>query len=95
MQTRQKKMAELSDGFVILPGGLGTLAEFFEIVTWRQLGLHDKSIAFLDPDGYWAPLYQMLDKAYDEKFLRQQSGELFEIYKSLEDLKESFLYTLC
>jgi len=53
MHERKSRMAELSDGFLILPGGMGTLEEFFEILTWRKLGLHDKPIAILNTDGYW------------------------------------------
>lgn len=91
MQGRQLQMAELSDAFVILPGGLGTLAEFSEIVTWKYLGLHDKPIVFLDPDGYWDSLYAMLDKAYNEKFLRQKADDLFVVCASIDDFKASFL----
>lgn len=87
MQTRQSKMAELSDAFVILPGGLGTLAEFFEIVTWKYLSLHDKPIVFIDPDGYWSSLLTMLDQSYDAKFLRQKPQDLFDVYASIEDFK--------
>jgi len=55
MHTRKQKMAEMADGFVVLPGGLGTLDETFEILTWKQLGLHDKPIVLVDIEGYWRP----------------------------------------
>ncbi len=76
MHSRKEKMAELADGFAILPGGLGTLDEAFEIITWRQLGLHDKPIVLLDQDGYWAPLRAMLQAAADAKYLWPDHSEL-------------------
>jgi len=76
MHSRKEKMAELADGFAILPGGLGTLDEAFEIITWRQLGLHDKPIVLLDQDGYWAPLRAMLQAAADAKYLWPDQSEL-------------------
>lgn len=91
MQERQFKMAELSDAFVILPGGLGTLAEFFEIVTWKQLGLHDKPISVLNAFGYWDHLLEALEHAREERFLRQKPGELYQIVRSVKDLETSFL----
>lgn len=82
MQERQSKMAELADAFIVLPGGLGTLAEFFEAVTWKSLGLHDKPIVFYDPGGYWDPLIAMLDKAQDETFLYQSCADLFGVCRT-------------
>src|SRR3954449_3401921 len=55
MHERKRVMAERSDAFAVLPGGIGTLDEMFEIVTWRQLGLHDKPVFLVDIDGYWRP----------------------------------------
>ena len=87
MQARQQKMADLSDAFIMLPGGLGTLAEFFEIITWRHLGLHDKPVFVLNADGYWDHLFKMLDKAGDEGFLYKELSSLFTVFDTLEDLK--------
>lgn len=70
MHERKARMAELSDAFVALPGGLGTLEEFFEIWTWGMLGLHDKPYGLLDVDGYYEPLIRFLDHARDEGFVR-------------------------
>lgn len=70
MHERKALMAELSDAFVALPGGLGTLEELFEVMTWRQLGIHDKPIALLDAGGYWGGLLRFLQHAEDEGFLR-------------------------
>lgn len=69
MHERKARMFDLADGFVALPGGFGTLDEMFEMLTWRQLGLGDKPCAFLDVDGFFAPLMQMLDRMVAERFL--------------------------
>ena len=72
MHERKARMFDLSDAFVALPGGFGTLDEMFEMLTWRQLGLGDKPCAFLDVDGYYAPLMAMLDRMLSEGFLRAE-----------------------
>ena len=72
MHERKQKMADLSDGFIALPGGLGTLEEVFEIWTWAQLGIHRKPIGFLDVDAYYAPLFAFLDRCVDQRFIRPQ-----------------------
>ncbi|MBO0824834.1 MAG: TIGR00730 family Rossman fold protein [Actinobacteria bacterium] len=61
MHERKAMMADLADGFAALPGGLGTLDELFEILTWRQLGLHAKPVALVDVGGFWDPLANLLD----------------------------------
>ncbi len=76
MHERKARMAELSDAFLALPGGMGTLEEMAEILTWAQLGLHAKPCALLDVEGYWAPLVAFLDHAVRERFLRPQHREL-------------------
>jgi uncharacterized protein (TIGR00730 family) len=69
MHERKARMFDLSDAFVALPGGFGTLDEMFEMLTWRQLGLGDKPCAFLDVDGFYAPLVAMMDRMVAERFL--------------------------
>ena len=69
MHERKARMFDLSDAFVALPGGFGTLDEMFEMLTWRQLGLGDKPCAFLDVDGFYAPLIAMMDRMVEERFL--------------------------
>ncbi|MFC5569224.1 TIGR00730 family Rossman fold protein [Lysobacter yangpyeongensis] len=69
MHERKARMFDLADGFVALPGGFGTLDEMFEMLTWRQLGIGDKPCAFLDVDGFYAPLMSMLDRMVEERFL--------------------------
>lgn len=76
MHERKALMAELADGFVALPGGLGTLEEFAEVVTWTQLGLHRKPTALLNTAGYYDALLQFLDHAVAERFLRADDREL-------------------
>ncbi len=72
MHERKALMAELSDGFIALPGGIGTLEETFEALTWSQLGLQSKPIGFLDVCGYYATLAAFLDRAMEERFLRPE-----------------------
>ena len=75
MHTRKQRMFELSDGFVALPGGFGTLDEMFEMLTWRQLGLGRKSCAFLDANDFWQPLMTMLDTMVRERFLHPEQRQ--------------------
>ena len=72
MHARKAMMADLADGFIALPGGLGTLEEFLEVCTWAQLGFHDKPMGLLDVDGYFAPLLALLDHAVGERFVRPE-----------------------
>jgi uncharacterized protein (TIGR00730 family) len=72
MHERKALMADLADGFIALPGGLGTFEEIFEVWTWGQLGIHAKPIGFLDAGGYYAPLFAFLDDAVRAGFLRPQ-----------------------
>ena len=76
MHQRKALMNELSDGFVALPGGFGTLEEFFEILTWSQLGIHGKPVGLLNVSGYYDSLLAMLDHAVTERFLRPAHREL-------------------
>ena len=69
MHERKMRMFDLSDGFIALPGGFGTLDEMFERLTWRQLGIGDKPCAFLDVDGFYTPLAAMMDRMVEERFL--------------------------
>jgi len=71
MHEPKRMMAELADGFIALPGGIGTLEEFFEIWTWGQLGMHNKPCGLLNVAGYFDPLLQFLDRAVEEKFVRE------------------------
>ena len=78
MHERKKRMFDLSDAFVALPGGFGTLDEMFEMLTWRQLGIGDKPCAFLDVGGFYAPLMGMIDRMVEERFLHpEQRNDLW------------------
>ena len=76
MHERKQKMAELSSGFIALPGGMGTLEEMCEILTWGQLGLHHKPFGLLDTAGYYQPLIRMFDQMVAERFLHSQNREM-------------------
>ena len=76
LHERKAKMVELSDGFVALPGGLGTLDELVESLTWAQLGLHAKPVGLLNPNGYFNPLLSMLDQARQAGFLYSDHNEI-------------------
>jgi uncharacterized protein (TIGR00730 family) len=72
MHERKATMAALADAFIALPGGLGTLEELLEMLTWSQLGIHDKPLALLNVVGYWDALVQLLDHAARERFVRPE-----------------------
>lgn len=76
MHERKAMMAELSDGFVAMPGGIGTLEELFEVFTWSQLGLHDKPIGLLNVNGYYDGLIGFLKHVVAERFLREAQASL-------------------
>ncbi|OFX24306.1 MAG: Rossman fold protein, TIGR00730 family [Anaeromyxobacter sp. RBG_16_69_14] len=76
MHERKARMAELSDAFVALPGGMGTLEELSEVLTWAQLGLHGKPCGLLDVAGYWRSLVAFFEHAVQERFLRPQHRDL-------------------
>lgn len=86
MHERKALMAELADGFVALPGGLGTLEEFFEVLTWSQLGLHRKPCGLLDVNGYFRPLVRFLDHAVDQGFLAQSHRGMIQVHEEAEEL---------
>jgi hypothetical protein len=76
MHDRKALMAELSDGFVAMPGGLGTLEEFFEVWTWGQLGLHQKPYALLNVNGFYDPLVQFIDQLVEQKFVKLEHRKM-------------------
>lgn len=84
MHTRKRRMAELSDAFIVLPGGLGTLDEMFEIITWRQLGLHHKPIVLVNQDGYWSGLTAMIDDMCRTGYLREEHLGLLHVVDDVD-----------
>ncbi len=93
MHERKAMMAELSDGFIAMPGGFGTFEEFFEALTWEQLGLHQKPHGLLNIEGYYDPLLKLVDTAIAENFIREQHRNLILVSsnpKSLLDLMSNY-----
>lgn len=86
MHDRKRVMAERADAFAILPGGIGTLDEMFEILSWKQLDLHDKPIFLADIGGYWAPLRALLDHIIAKGFARPQTREFVHVVPSVSAL---------
>jgi len=90
LHERKAKMAELSDAFIALPGGLGTLEELFEILTWAQLGLHKNPVGVLNVNGFYDKLLDYLDHAVAEKFIRLQHREMLVVDEDIESMFERF-----
>lgn len=88
MHERKALMADLSDGFVAMPGGLGTLEEFFEVWTWGQLGLHSKPYALLNVNGFYDPLVQFIDQLVVEKFVKPEHRRMLIIESDAVKLPE-------
>lgn len=84
MHSRKERMAELSDACIALPGGVGTLEELLEIITWKQLGLYLKPIVILNVDGYYDSLLQQLQRALDEHMMRPQHAEIWQVATTAE-----------
>jgi uncharacterized protein (TIGR00730 family) len=79
MHERKNKMAEFSDGFIALPGGIGTIEEFFEIVTWAQLGLHKKPCGMLNTCHYYDQLLSFLNHSVEQEFFANEHREMIQI----------------
>jgi uncharacterized protein (TIGR00730 family) len=90
MHERKARMAELADAFMAMPGGLGTLEELAEILTWAQLGLHAKPCGLLEVAGYWRPLVAFFDHAVAEGFVRAEHRRFVLVGDTPEDLLERF-----
>ena len=90
MHERKALMSELSEGFVALPGGNGTLEEFFEVLTWAQLGEHGKPCGLLNVAGYYDPLLAVFDRMVDRSFLKEEHRGLVLVEEDPSDLLERF-----
>lgn len=86
MHERKQRMFELSDAFAVLPGGMGTLDETFEIITWKQLRLHDKPIVLVDIDGFWQPLIALVEHGIAEGYVRPEHRRLYQVVDRVEDV---------
>jgi len=89
MHERKSLMAELSDGFIALPGGFGTFEEFFEIVTWAQLGIHAKPCGLLNVAGFFDPLLSLVDHAIGERFIRAEQRALIHTHTQIAPLLDA------
>ena len=84
MHTRKKMMVEMADAFIALPGGLGTLDEFFEVITWRQLKLHDKPVLVRVSEGCWRPLRAVSEAGVGRGFARRSATSLYTVVEDAE-----------
>jgi uncharacterized protein (TIGR00730 family) len=89
MHERKRVMAERADAFAVLPGGIGTLDEMFEILTWRQLGLHDKPIFLVDVAGYWQKLRALLDHLVAQHFAADLVPRLLQVVPDIAALMDA------
>ena len=90
MHERKAMMGDLADGFIALPGGLGTLEEVFEVLTWAQLGLHRKPCGLLNVCGFFDRLLAFLEHAIDERFVRREHRAMVIVSSSPDSLLEQF-----
>lgn len=88
MHERKTKMNELCDGVIVLPGGYGTMEEFFEMITWAQLGLHKKPIGILNINGFYDDLIRLVETMVEKGFLKQINREMLLICENIEELLE-------
>lgn len=86
MHQRKRMMFDHSDAFLILPGSIGTLDETIEVITWKQLKLHDKPIILLNADNYWEPFTKLLENIIDHDFTSEQTMDLFHMVNNAEDV---------
>jgi uncharacterized protein (TIGR00730 family) len=86
MHTRKQMMVDKSDAFVILPGGIGTLDELCEVMTWKQLGMHDKPIIIANVNGYWTPFVNMIENVIAGKFMRDTDRKLITVVDTIDEV---------
>ena len=86
MHERKQMMVDRSDAFVVLAGGIGTLDETCEIITWRQLGIHDKPIVICNINGYWDRFIAMIDHLIDQGFMRPEDKNTFQVVNHVDDI---------
>jgi uncharacterized protein (TIGR00730 family) len=90
MHERKAKMAELADGFIALPGGVGTLEEIFEQWGWARLGIHEKPCAFFDVNGFFEPIRAMVNQMLRAGFMRREHADLIIFASNLEQILAAF-----
>ncbi len=89
MHTRKRRMFDMAQAFCILPGGLGTLDETFEILTWKQLRLHGKPVVLANLDGYWTPWLKLIDAVIEGGFAHREVARLFTVVETVEEVLPS------
>lgn len=85
MHTRKRLMFEKADAFFVLPGGFGTLDETFEVITWRQLGLHNKPVIFININEYWTPLRDLTKNIFEQHFAKPEHQKYFQFASTIPD----------
>ncbi|MCV6588975.1 MAG: TIGR00730 family Rossman fold protein [Marinobacterium sp.] len=90
MHSRKKRMSDLSDGFIAMPGGTGTMEEIFEVWTWGQLGYHNKPCAFLNINGYYDTLLDFIDRMVNDGFMRPEFREMLTVSDQPEIILDAF-----
>ena len=85
MHTRKRLMFEKAGGFFVLPGGFGTLDEAFEMITWRQLGHHEKPVIFININEYWTPLQDLTSNIFDQHFAKTKKKKYFQFAPSISE----------
>jgi len=90
MHERKAVMADLADGFIAMPGGIGTMEEFFEVLSWAQLGLHGKPCGLLNVDGYYQRLIEFLDHVVEQDFLKPKHRALLMVEQEPSKLLDRF-----
>lgn len=86
MHERKKRMFDLTDAFVILPGGFGTMDEMFEIITWKQLLFHEKPVIIVNDKGYWSALIELMDNIIDTGFAKPETKLLYQVVDTAEEV---------
>jgi len=86
MHVRKRRMFDLAQAVVVLPGGLGTLDETIEVITWKQLALHDKPVVLVNDGGFWDPLMRLIDHMIEHGFARPQHRRMFRLVDTVDDV---------
>lgn len=95
MHVRKMMMAEKADAFIVMPGGLGTLDETFEILTWRYLGIHNKPVIIANIDGYWQPMLDLIHHMAQYRFVREEHLKTFSVANSVDEIFQILDCTDC
>ena len=94
MHERKKIMVLNSDAFILLPGGFGSLDEFFELITWRQLGLHSKPCLIFNVNGYWDPLLKLIENQISEGFVQSNNKSFYSVVDTIDELETKLIQAL-